>query len=435
MINEIANKIKEQGGRAFYTGGYVRDLFINKSLGDIDIKDIEAEDIDIEVFHMEEAELLSVLAEFGIPKVVGKIYPVIKIAGFPRLDFTIATYNDYDKAVLRRDFTINALMIDILTGEILDFVGGREDIAKGVIRHTREDIFIKDSLRAYRAVVLAARLDFTIHPETISLIENTDLSNLPPERIYEELKKLLILAPKPSIGLRYLEQTNILKKVHPELYNLIGCKQAEKHHPEGDVWTHTLLVVDKAAKLKDKSENPTSLMWAALLHDIGKPATTKMKVDKIVSYGHDRVGEEIARKFLHNLKASNILIKEVTTLVREHMHPVLLYKQKEEVTDKAIRKLVNRVNLRELLLLSEADYLGREIERDYTLIRNWFLDKVEELGLDPSQKIKPLFTGQDLIDLGVKPDQNFKKLLDYAFDLQLEGKDKDEIMKMLKMRI
>ncbi len=425
MIKTIAQAISQEGGRAFYTGGYVRDYLLNAELRP------EA-DIDIEVFNIEERQLMSILARFAFPKQVGKAYPIIKIAGYPQLDFSMALTDDYEGAALRRDFTINAVMQDVLTGEILDFVGGQQDIKNRLVRHTRAQVFKEDPLRVYRAAVLAARLNFDIYPETLDLMKVTDLSNLPGERIFDELQKLLLLAVQPAKGLRYLAQTKILEKQHPALFNLIGCIQEKEYHPEGDVWEHTLLAVDAASGLKMQTENPAALMWAALLHDIGKPPTSEMKVGKIVSYGHDQVGAELARKYLRELKASNILIREVTTLVKEHMQPLLLYKQREEVTDKAIRRLVNRVNLMDLLLLAEADYLGRNNSDDFMPIRTWFLERLEKMDLDPRQKIEPLVKGRDLIALGLKPGKNFKNILHYAFDLQLEGKSKTEIINYIK---
>lgn len=425
MLDTIGWEIKRHGGEAFFTGGYVRDYLINNKFP-------EKTDIDIEVFHLKVNQLIDILSRFGEARQVGKIYPVIKLKGYPYWDFTLAESDHYELAALRRDFTINAIMMNINTGQILDYSGGIKDIKNKIIRHVKEDVFVRDPLRVYRAASLAARLGFSIHSQTLELMKNTDVSSIPPERIYEELKKLLLLSPKPSIGLRYLERAKVLEKNHPDLYRLIGCKQEPKNHPEGDVWEHTLLVVDKAAELKGQSQDPLALMWAALLHDIGKPDTTQKRNGKITSYGHDAAGEKLAAKFLENLRGSKRLIANVTTLVKEHMHPVLLYKQKEKVTDKAIRKLVNRVDLMELLLLSEADFLGRGKERDFAPVRKWYLERVERLGLDPRKKIEPLVRGKDLVELGIKPDKKFREILDYAFELQLEGREKEEIMQEIE---
>lgn len=427
MLETIGQEINSHGGKAFLTGGYVRDFLINNKFSD-------KADMDIEVFHLNAEQLIDILSKFGEVKRFGKIYPVIKIKGYPYWDFTIAESDNYELAPLRRDFTINTVMMNITTGEMLDYLGGRGDIENKIIRHVKEDVFAKDPLRVYRAAALAARLRFSIHPDTMELMKNTDVSLIPLERIYEELKKLLLLSPKPSVGLRYLEKSRVLEKNHPDLYRLINCRQEPKNHPEGDVWEHTLLVVDRAAQLKKQSKDPLALMWAALLHDIGKPDTTRKREGKIVSYGHDVAGEKLAVQFLENLRCSKSMTAKVAVLVKEHMHPVLLYRQKEKVTDKAIRKLVNRVDLMELLLLSEADYLGRAKERDYTPIREWYLEKVEKLGLDPRKKIEPLVRGKDLVELGIKPDKKFRELLDYAFELQLEGMEKEEILREIEKR-
>lgn len=423
MLNKIAEDIAQHGGRAFYAGGYVRDLLMK-------VPEEYREDIDIEVHNLNIEELKSILSAFGSVHVVGKSFPVVKIKGYPEWDFSLPRYAGipYKEACSRRDFTINAMMVDVLTGELLDFFGGQEDIKNQVIRHTTEKVFAEDPLRAYRAVQFAGRLGFSIDTDTVELIKQTDLSGLKPERVFSELHKLLLLSEKPSNGLRWMQEIGILEKVHPELYKLLRCEQSPEHHPEGDVWEHTLLVVDQAARLKEKSRNPEALMLAALLHDIGKPGTTRARDGKITAYGHDVSGDKLARSFLRRFTAGQHLVAEVGTLVREHMQPVLLYKQKDRVGDKAIRKLVNRVNLSELLLLAEADFKGRTFERDFYLISSWLLGRVYALGLKPDERIEPLVAGKDLMAMGFTPGKRFTRILEYAFELQLEGQDKDEIM-------
>lgn len=425
MIKTIAEEIRQKGGRAFYTGGYVRSHLINNNYK-------YNTDTDIEVFHLDQETLAALLAKYGQVKTAGKIYPVFMVKGHPEFDFSVARSDKYDEAAYRRDFTINALMMDILTGEILDFCGGENDVKQRVIRHITSQVFIDDPLRAYRAASLAARLGYKIHPETQKLMTKTEFNLVPVERIYRELEKMLMLSHQPSIGLRYLQEAGLLKKLHPRLHLLVGCPQEPAHHPEGDVWEHTLLVVDQASRLKSRAQNPLALMWAALLHDIGKPAATEKRSNKITAYGHDVIGASQAADFLKELKSGTALTNTVTILIREHMRPVLLYKQRDKITDKAIRKLAHRVDLEELLLLSEADYLGRNVRRDYADIRRWFLDKAAELGLEPGQRIKPLVQGRDLQELGIAPGKHYKTILDNAFELQLEGKSKDDILQIIQ---
>jgi tRNA nucleotidyltransferase (CCA-adding enzyme) len=427
VLKIIANDIASHGGKAFYVGGYVRDKIMEIAAPD-------GEDIDIEVYFLNIEELQSILSNYGTTHLIGKSFPVVKISGHPEWDFTLPAKSDHSfaEACGRRDFTINSMMMDILSGEIIDIYGGREDVKNRIIMHTNEKNFKDDPLRVYRAFQFAARLDFSLHLETIEIIKKTDLKNIASTRIYEELKKLLMLSPQPSIGLRYMEKTNVLERMHPLLYKLIGCEQSPLNHPEGDVWEHTLLVVDQAARLRPKSLNPEALMFASLVHDIGKPQTTKVKGDKVTAYGHDVLGEKLALSFLQELTNKTTLINAISVLVREHMHPVLLYKDRERVSDKAIRKLVNRVNLKELLLISEADFKGRALERDFDVIRSWFLQKVSSLGLKLDKKIEPLIKGRDLVQMGLSPGPAFSKTLDYSFELQLEGKGKEEIMQAVE---
>jgi tRNA nucleotidyltransferase (CCA-adding enzyme) len=430
MIKHIARDIADNGGRAFYTGGYVRDLLLESGA-------MQGKDIDIEVFALTQEQLLSILAHYGGGVVVGQSFPVIKLRDYPQWDFTLPAKPDisYQEACARRDFTINAMMMDVLSGEVLDYFGGQADLQQRIIRHTRPEVLTADPLRAYRAVQLAARLDFEISPATLDLLRQCPLQDIKPERILEELRKLLLLSRRPSVGLRYMEAAGILERRHPALFNLIGCPQSPVNHPEGDVWEHTLQVVDIAAGLKHQSHHPEILMFAALLHDIGKPSTTCMREGKITAYGHDLEGDKLARIFLNELNASKQFVTATCKLIREHMHPVLLYKTRDKVSDKAIRKLVNRVNVRELLLLAEADFKGRGRERDFEPVRQWLIQRIESLGLKPDQKIVPWVQGKDLIALGMQPGNNFRRILDNAFEMQLEGKSCEEILNWISTRV
>jgi uncharacterized domain HDIG len=428
MLQTIAADIAARGGRAFYVGGYVRDQLMQ-----LDPK--ADEDIDIEIFSLDLEQTKAILSRYGTVIQVGKSFPVLKISGHHEWDFTLPAKPDLalKEACARRDFTINSMMMDILSGEIKDFYNGQADIANHIIRHTRSGVFQEDPLRAYRAVHFAARFDFSIHPETIKLISQADLGQISRERIYEEIKKLLLLSAKPSIGLRYMQSTGILERMHPLLFRLVSCRQTPEHHPEGSVWEHTLLVADQAARLKAQSSNPSALMFAALLHDIGKPKTSRVKGDKITTYGHDALGAGLAAAFMEELTSNKDQINAIALLIKEHMRPVLLYKDRQNVSDKAIRKLVNRINLKELLLLAEADFKGRSAaDRDFDPIRKWFEGKMIKLGIDPEKKLEPLVQGRDLLKLGIKPGPSYASVLTHAFDLQLDGKTKEIILDEIK---
>lgn len=427
MLVKIAQEIAARGGRMYLVGGAVRDLLLQRNT--------DNEDIDVEIHGLDKSQVLQVLKKFGICKEVGKSFVTIKIKGYQQYDFSVAEPGtSLLKACSRRDFIINTPLQDILSGEIIDPLNARQDLSDRIIRPTNPGVFRDDPLRAYRAVQLAARLEFSLAPETEALIRDTPLQGISGERVYRELTKLLMLAPKPSIGLSLMAKAGILEQNHADLARLRGCAQSALHHPEGDAWQHTLLVVDQAARLKGSSKDPRSYMWAALLHDIGKPDTTRRQGDKITSYGHDLLGGKLARQFLERLTDEEQVLKRVSLLVKEHMRPVLLYKDRDKVTDRAIRKLAARVDLSELLLLAQADYLGRDIEREFSPIEEWFRDRISRLGLKWGETIAPLVQGKDLISLGLKPGPQFSKILDQAFDWQLAGQEKEEILKSIQQR-
>ncbi len=476
ILSEIAGKISAAGGTAYYVGGCVRDELLGK----------ENKDIDVEVHGIRLCELKDILSQYGLVDEVGKSFGILMIHGVP-FDFALPrkeilakinkdvgevivpyAYSDSDlkliessypgytikvkpdqkfyhtdfivipdpfmpleQASKRRDFTINSLMKNILTGEIKDCWGGLTDLKNQVIRHICAETFVEDSLRVLRACQFAARLEFSIAPETLQLCRRIDLTNLPRERVYSEILKALTKAVKPSIAFGVMRDIGVIKQLFPELEALIGCPQNPKYHPEGDVWNHTMLVVDAAAKLREKSKNPEVFMLAALLHDTGKPPCTVIVEGKITSYNHHNVGVSVATEFLKRLTSDKKLIEGVCRIVKNHMRPLDLY---PNASDKAIRRLAVEVDINEILLMAQADSMGKGSDSDYfTKIRSWFDTKISETGVD--KQIKPLVTGEDLINLGMKPGKEFKYILSRAFDEQLEGKSKEEILGTIEQEL
>jgi tRNA nucleotidyltransferase (CCA-adding enzyme) len=175
-------------------------------------------------------------------------------------------------------------------------------------------------------------------------------------------------------------------------------------------------------------------MFAALLHDTGKPHSTRITDDKITAYGHDTAGALTAAEFMRQITASSRLIKHVSVLTREHMRPVLLFKERERVSDKALLKLISRVDYHELMLLAEADFKGRTVEKDFTLVKDWFETRFKRMGIDPRQKIQPVVNGKDLIAMGYEPGKEMGRLLNKAFELQLAGNSRETILSLLKKR-
>lgn len=327
----------------------------------------------------------------------------------------------------RRDFTINAIYENVLSGTIIDCCNGIYDLKNGIIRHIDKDTFIEDPLRVLRACQFAARFNFTIDKDTLSLCHEIDITSLPKERIFIELKKALLKADMPSLFFKYLLEMGQLKYFFYELILLINCPQNKKYHPEGDVWSHTMLVIDQAAKLRDKTSTPLAFMLSALCHDLGKPKSTVFIEGDFKSYDHNIIGVTIAKQFLNRFTTNIRIINYVLNMVECHMRPhQLIFK----ATDKAIRKLINNsINIDDLILLSEADSLGRGNKYlSYNKERQWFKDKINNLY---KSTIIKLVTGKDLIDLGFKEGKVLGEKLKYAYELQLEGLSREEILNKL----
>jgi len=471
---DIAKAIKEKGGRAFYVGGRNRNFFMKANGHSYAEK--EDKDIDMEIYFLSKEELIKILSSFGEIDFVGKsfgvfklkhsdidialprkekqakvlhnektiilpypcnnvdqieikeIYPDYKIIIrpneiFSHKDFIVISdpFLPYSEACKRRDFTINSILIDILSEAVIDPFNGVDDIKRGIIRATNEKAFIEDSLRVYRAVQFAARFMFTIDEKTKNLCKRIDLSSLPKERVYTELLKLLMKAPKPSIGLEYMRELGILK-YHPLLQELVNCPQEASNHPEGSVWNHTLMVIDEAARKKEQSNNPIVFMFSALLHDIGKPATTKVnEFGKIVSYDHDKKGKELAIAYLETITDDKKLISEIATLVEHHMKPIFYYNSKDNISDGAFRKLSTKVDLKELILLSTCDRLGRteiDIKKEESELL-WFKDRCKYLNI-LEEKPKPIITGKLLLQMGYLPGLKIGEIIKMAYQIQLE---------------
>jgi tRNA nucleotidyltransferase (CCA-adding enzyme) len=441
ISKKIAEDIKLKKGRMFYVGGYVRDKILK----------LENKDIDVEVFGLSPDEIKEVLSKYGVVDEFGAKFGIFKVHGID-IDFAMPRtekstgegHKNFEvnvnpnmsmiNACKRRDFTINALMEDVLTGEVFDYFDGLKDLQNGNIRHVDDETFVEDELRVLRACQFAARFDFKICNETINLCKKIDCSKLPKERIYGELEKALLKANKPSIFFEYARKIEILNKLFSPMEKLIGLEQNPKYHPEGDVWNHTMMVIDEAAQLKEKSNYPISLMLAAVCHDLGKITTTRVIHEKIVSFDHEN-RLELTEKFLKNITSNKDLIDSVKILVKNHMRPNII--AKDDSSDKSIRKLIvdtngKLVNIQDAILLSKADRLGRSINNiDAESIDIWWNNRLQKVNGEET-KIIPFITGKDLIDMGLKPNKEFKKILELAFKLQLNGLNREEILKKLE---
>jgi len=446
VLIKIAKKLEKEGAKAIVVGGAVRDYLLNRPI----------KDIDIEVYNISSYDkLANILKEYGKINLVGKAFGVIKLKvediefdfSLPRTEqkidighkgFSVKTNSQlsFTKAAIRRDFTINAMGYDILQKRLLDPFDGKKHLLTKTLQIVDSSTFIEDPLRVYRAVQFAARFELKLSIDTFKLckvmVDNGDLEELPKERVWEEFKKLLLKAKKPSIGLNLLKELGVLK-YFPELKALIGIKQDINYHAEGDVWRHTLMVVDEMAKLRSGNEKIDLIrMLSALCHDFGKPATTKVIDGKIRAFNHDIEGVKPTISFLKRLTDDKKLIASVADFVLYHLRVGQLYKGGAKAA--AIRRLATKINLQELELLARADYFGR-ISKDKKEIfeaGEWLLKRAKELNV-LNAPLKPIISGKDLIALGLKPSPKFKKILDLAYQAQLDGKfkNKEEAIKWL----
>ena len=427
MAAEIARLVDRAGGRTFLVGGFVRDRLMGR----------ENKDIDIEVHGITVEKLEEILSLLGERTEMGVSFGVFGLRGYdidiamPRKEeATGRGHRDFRvdidpflgtcKAAIRRDFTINAMMQDVLTGEIVDHFGGQEDIKRGILRHVNDDTFVEDPLRVLRAAQFAARFRFRVADETVSLARSMDLSTLARERVMEELKKALLKAEKPGVFFEELHRMNGLDFWFPEMKRLIGLPQNPVYHPEGDVWTHTLLVMNEAAKLKGQAEHPLGLMLSAMVHDLGKAdCTTIEESGKIRSIGHENQLDTV-RAALSRITNETKLKAYALNMTKLHMRPNALAAQGAK--EKAYVKLFDQsVNPHDLLLLAKADHLGRTNPADYRETEGLLqemLKHYEEL------MARPYVMGRDLVEMGLKPGREFTELLDYAHRLRLAGVEK-----------
>jgi tRNA nucleotidyltransferase (CCA-adding enzyme) len=460
-VIRIAELIRKAGGRAFLVGGQVRDEIITSISGRANTG--WDKDFDLEVYGIDSEKLYQILKGFS-PEVsaVGKSFQVYKIGedldvSLPRRERKVAQghrgflvegdpFMSYEEACRRRDFTMNALLKDPLTGEIIDPVGGIESIKKKEIRHINDKTFVEDSLRVLRACQFAARFEFEIAPETAELCRGIDLSDLPAERIWGEMEKMLLRAQKPSIGLEWMRKLYVLKKLFPELEALIGCPQDPEWHPEGDVWTHNCLVVDEARKLIDDLPHPkrVTVMLAALCHDLGKPQTTEFFEGRWRSHGHDELGAKITEGFLDKLNIHTLegfpVREQVIQIVRYHLKPGEFYKVRDKLGDGAFRRLARKVEIELLYRVARADCLGRNLPGEPPKFsaeaQEWFIQKARQLQVE-QQAPKPILMGRHLIELGLKPSPFFGKILSAVYEKQLDGEINtfDEAMKLAEKMI
>ena len=435
----IARAVKDAGGKAFLVGGCVRDILMGNQI----------KDWDVEVYQLQPQRLREVLETFGTVNAVGEAFTVYKLGhdldvSIPRRErksgrghrgFVIEGDPDLsiEEATRRRDFTINAILEDPLTGEFVDPFNGQEDIETGVLRAVSEETFAEDSLRVLRAAQFASRFHFTIDPDTVALCQAIDLSDLPGERIWGEIEKLLILSERPSVGLRWLKELRVVDQLFPEIASLIAVPQDPVWHPEGDVFVHTQLVIDRARELIADLDYPkqVTVMLAALAHDFGKPATTEFLEEHWRSRGHEEAGVGPTKRFLDRLNLHTLdgydVRDQVIALVREHLKPGEFYKKRDEIGEGAFRRLARRCEPDLLYRVAKADSLGRNAEwvpREQWYdaeAQEWFIERVRELQVS-SGAPAPILLGRHLLELGMDPGPRVGSITKAVYEMQLDGR-------------
>lgn len=451
MAQKVAERVAAAGGRAYFVGGFVRD----KIMG------YEGKDMDIEVHGVEteglEKILDSLAQEFSFYHEAkhickGRLFGVYGISGYemdiamPRTekstgrghkDFQVFVDSDLgiEKAARRRDFTFNAMMEDVLSGEVFDFFEGEKDLKNGIIRHIDDNSFTEDPLRVLRAAQFAARFNLKLSEETKELCRKINITGLSSERVFAEMSKALLKSQKPSIFFETLKELEQLDYWFRELLALVGVKQPLNYHPEGDVWVHTMQVLDFAACFSlEESLKPANRLYfllSALCHDLGKPETTAVIDGRIRAIGHEEKGKEVASKFLKRLTLERELHRYVLNMVELHMKPNMLCGQQsgEKATNRMFDKSIDPEGL---LLLARCDrtkpdnLINFELQKEKNEVyEKWLWERLE---LFRNLMALPEVTGEDLIVAGVSSGFGFSELINFGHSLHLAKVPKEDAL-------
>src|SRR5258706_3590832 len=428
---EIVSTLRKQGHEAYLAGGCVRDLLLSREPADYDVATDATPQQVMQIF----PQTYAVGEQFGVVLVpesesdgatgaLARQDTTVEVATFRsdvgysdgRHPDEVRFTKDPQEDVQRRDFTINGMMLDPATNEVLDCVGGQDDLKAGIVRAIGdpERRFTEDKLRMLRAVRFAARFDYKIDPATMAAIQKLapKIHQVSCERVREELTKMLTEG-RASKAFELLDTTKLLREVLPEIAAMKGVQQPPQYHPEGDVFVHTLLLLEK---LQPSAGGPISktLAWGALLHDVGKPATFRVAPDRIRFDGHVEVGVKMAGEILRRLRFSNHETDQILALVDNHMRfgSVQLMKQF------TLKKFLRLPAFEEHLELHRIDCLSSHGQLDAYEYTQAQLRSMPPEAIRPT----PLITGRDLIEAGYEPGPRFKEVLTAVDDAQLEGR-------------
>ena len=435
QVLRLCEAVREAGGRAMLVGGWVRDY----------LSEIQSKDFDVEVYGITPEHLRSLLETLARVNTVGEHFSVYKLAfregvsfeidvSIPRREsksgrghrgFTIEGDPEmsFEEAARRRDFTMNAILYDPLTDEIIDPFNGVEDLKRRTLKAVAADTFIEDSLRVLRALQFAARFEMTVDPETVELCRSIDLTDLPRERVWGEIEKLLTLAERPSRGLDAALQLGVLDQIFPEILALAGCHIKTVSGAELDAFTHTKLSLDEAAELtRDLPKaKRISVMIAVLCLDLGRPLVESATKYGVRSLDYAEASVEPAQSLMKRLGLYTLAGYDVRAqalaLVREHLKPREFYQKRDQIKDGDFRRLALRVNPALLYIVAKAYALGLA---STTVAEDWFIERARSLGVEHDPP-KPLLQGRHLLEIGFTQGPRLGEVLKRVYELQLDG--------------
>lgn len=414
----VIRRLREHGYQAYLAGGCVRDLLLGREPTDYDVATDATPPQVMRAF----ARTWAVGAQFGVTLVpgAGEDGGAVEVATFRcdgqysdgRHPDQVSYTNSVEQDVLRRDFTINGLVMDPLDGDrVLDFVGGHADLEAGIIRTIGDPRrrFMEDKLRLLRAVRFAARFGYAIEPQMFAAMQELapEIKAVSRERVRDELTKMLTEG-RARRAFELLDESRLLSEVLPEVARMKGVQQPPQFHPEGDVWIHTLMILEALPPRVERT-----LAWGALLHDVGKPPTFKVAPDRIRFDGHVEVGEAMAREICGRLRMSNDDTAQITALVAQHMR----FRDVPRMKLSTLKRFLRLPDFASHLTLHRLDCLASHGDLSiYELTR-------EKFEATPPDQIRPvpLLTGADLIAAGMRPGPGFRELLAAVEDAQLEG--------------
>jgi poly(A) polymerase len=425
----IVRTLRERRHQAYFAGGCVRDLLLGREPADYDVSTDATPQQVMQIF----PQTFAVGEQFGVvlvPQSGGATGVLARQGERSKGAIEVATFRsdvgysdgrhpdqvrftkDPREDVERRDFTINGMLLDPVTNEILDFVGGRDDLKAGIVRAIGdpERRFAEDKLRMLRAVRFAARFDYKIDPATMEAIQKLapKIHQVSSERVREELTKMLTEG-RARRAFELLDSTGLLPEVLPEISAMKGVEQPPQYHPEGDVFVHTLLLLEKLPAGVSKT-----LAWGALLHDVGKPPTFRVAPDRIRFDGHVEVGVKMAAEICRRLRFSNDETDQILALIDNHMR----FADVQRMNQSTLKKFLRLAAFDEHLELHRIDCLSSHGQLDSYEYSRQQLQSIPPKAIRPT----PLITGQDLIEAGYEPGPSFKEILTAVEDAQLEGR-------------